>query len=338
MRAPANSKNMIERYGVELRDFALFVPIAAGTLAERARRGGVLVAGLIVLLCIVSLGLTDPRTIAQEVVGKDRLRMAMEATLLSVEQEKAQAAKPGSDFKECANGCPVMIVIPAGKFIMGSPESEPDRNASEGPPHEVMIAKPFAVSKFEVTFEEWDACAAAAACPRAPDHWGRGAMPVINVSWVDAKQYVTWLSQLTGKHYRLLTEAEWEYAARAGSNTRYSWGNDLGMGNANCDGCGSQWDLQQTAPVGSFKPNGSELYDVHGNVWEWVEDSWHETYDRAPTDGSAWLQGGNPSYRVIRGGSWRNESDEVRAAVRFQRNARVRFDTLGFRVARTMQP
>ena len=162
------------------------------------------------------------------------------------------------------------IVIPAGKFIMGSPKNESDRNASEGPPHEVTIAKPFAVSKFEVTFEEWDACAAAAACPRVPESWGRGEMPVINVSWVDAKQYVTWLSQLTGKHYRLLTEAEWEYAARAGSNNRYSWGNDLGMGDANCDGCGSQWDLQQTAPVGSFKRNRFGLCDVHGNVWEWL--------------------------------------------------------------------
>jgi formylglycine-generating enzyme required for sulfatase activity len=215
----------------------MFVPVAAGTLAERARRGVVLVASLIVLLCFVSLCLIDPRTIAQEVVGQDRWRMAMD--LLSAEQEKAQAVKPGSDFKECANGCPVMIVIPACKFIMGSPKNESDRNASEGSPHEVTIATPFAVSKFEVTFEEWDACAAAAACPRVPESWGRGEMPVINVSWVDAKQYVTWLSQLTGKHYRLLTEAEWEYAARAGSNTRYSWGNDLGIGDANCDGCGS---------------------------------------------------------------------------------------------------
>ena len=124
--------------------------------------------GFIALLFFVSFGSIDPRTIAQEVVGHDRLRMAMEPALLSVEQEKAQAAKPGSDFKECAKGCPGMIVIPAGKFIMGAPKNELDRNASEGPPHEVTIAKPFAVSKFEVTFEEWDACAAAAACPRVP--------------------------------------------------------------------------------------------------------------------------------------------------------------------------
>src|SRR6516162_4390856 len=135
---------------------------------------------------------------------------------------------------------------------MGPPENEPDRISSEGPPHEVAIEKPFALSKFEVTFEEWDACVAAAACPRAPDGWGRGTMPAINVSWVDAKQYVGWLSQLTGKEYRLPTEAEWEYAARAGADTRYSWGDDVGMGNANCDECGSQWGLQ-TVPVGSFK-------------------------------------------------------------------------------------
>jgi formylglycine-generating enzyme required for sulfatase activity len=203
----------------------------------------------------------------------------------------------------------------------------------------VTVAKPFAVSKFEVTFEEWDACVAATACPRVPDRWGRGEMPVINVSWGDAKQYVGWLSRLTGKEYRLLTEAEWEYAARAGANTRYSWGDDPGMGNANCDGCGSQWDLRQTAPVGSFKPNALGLYDMHGNVWEWVEDSWHENYDGAPTDASAWLRGGDPSFRVVRGGSWRNESARsVRAAVRAKRHANVRFDTLGFRIARTIMP
>ena len=337
-RMPANSENMAEQYGAQLKDFALFVAIAAGTLAARARRSRTLIADLMSLLCLVTLGFMGPRAIAQEVVGQAPWRMAMDSTVLTGDQERAHAAKPGSDFKECANSCPVMIVIPAGKLIMGSPENEPDRNASEGPQHQVTIAKPFAISKFEVTFEEWDACVAAAACPRVADRWGRGNMPVINVSWVDAKQYVGWLSQLTGKQYRLPTETEWEYAARAGANTRYSWGDDLGMGNANCNGCGSQWDLQQTAPVGSFKPNRLGLYDMHGNVWEWVEDSWHENYDVAPTDGSAWLQGGDPNFRVVRGGSWRNESELVRAAVRFKRNANVRFDTLGFRIARTITP
>jgi hypothetical protein len=151
-RTPANGENVAEQYVVELRDFALFIPIAASTLAARARRGRLLAAGLIVLLRLVCLGFMDPGAIAQEVVGQNRWRMAMDPTVLTVEQEKAQAAKPGSGFKECANGCPVMIVIPAGKFIMGSLESESDRDASEGPPHEVTITKPFAVSKFEVTF------------------------------------------------------------------------------------------------------------------------------------------------------------------------------------------
>jgi formylglycine-generating enzyme required for sulfatase activity len=311
---------------------------AKGASSARAQRASMLVTGSIIVLCLAALSVIDPGAIGQEVVGQYRWRMAMDPTVLSVDQEKEKAAKPGSDFKECANGCPVMIVIPAGKFIMGSPENESDRSASEGPQHEVTVAKPFAVSKFEVTFEEWDACVAAAACPRVTDHWGRGNMPIINVSWGDAKQYVGWLSQLTGKEYRLLTEAEWEYAARAGANTRYSWGDDPRMGNANCDGCGSRWDLRQTAPVGSFKPNALGLYDMHGNVWEWVEDSWHENYYGAPADGSAWLQDGDPSFRVVRGGSWRNESELVRAAVRVRRHTKVQFDTLGLRVARTIGP
>jgi formylglycine-generating enzyme required for sulfatase activity len=163
-------------------------------------------------------------------------------------------------------------------------------------------------------------------------------MPVINVSWVDAKAYVGWLSQVTGKDYRLLSEAEWEYAARAGSHTRYPWGDDLGKANANCDGCGSGWDLSQTAPAGSFKPNRFGLYEMHGNVWEWVEDTWHENYDGAPSDGTVWLWRADPSLRVIRGGAWRNEGYLIRSALRERRNMHVRFDTLGIRVARTLNP
>jgi formylglycine-generating enzyme required for sulfatase activity len=292
----------------------------------------------LVLLFLAELGFTGPRPIVQDVIAQYRGRVLTEPAVLTAEEEKLKAAKPGSDFKECENGCPVMIVIPPGKFIMGSSENERGREPSEDPQHEVTIAEPFAVSKFEVTFEEWDACAATAACPRVTDHWGRGEMPVINVSWGNAKQYVGWLARLTGKDYRLLTEAEWEHAARAGANTRYFWGDDPGTGNANCDGCGSQWDRQQTAPVGSLKPNAFGLYDMHGNVWEWVEDGWHGSYNGAPADGSAWLRGADPNYRVVRGGSWRNESDLVRAAARVKRNIKVRFDTLGFRVARTMKP
>ncbi|MCA6117327.1 formylglycine-generating enzyme family protein [Bradyrhizobium sp. WSM 1738] len=151
-------------------------------------------------------------------------RFSAAPAVLTMEQEKNLAA--GSEFRECAVACPLMVVIPAGKSTMGSPEYEAGRTKGERPQYEVTIAKAFAASKYEVTFDQWDACVAAAACPRVMDAWGRGNMPVINVSWGDAKQYVAWLSRLTGKEYRLLTEAEWEHAARAGAKTRYSWGNE----------------------------------------------------------------------------------------------------------------
>ena len=232
-----------------------------------------------------------------------------------------------------------MVVVPAGKFMMGSPESEEDRFDDEGPQHEVTIAKPFAVGRTEVTFAEWDACVAAGACAKASDaSWGRGNQPVFNVTWDDAQKYIAWLSRLTGKRYRLLTEAEWEYAARAGATTAYSWGDEIGRGNANCGGCGSKWDTHQPAPVGWFKPNAFGLYDMHGNVEEWVEDAWHESYEGAPVDGSPWLQGGDTSRRVVRGGSWVDLPQFLRAAVRFRNTSGVRYNDLGFRLARTLSP
>jgi formylglycine-generating enzyme required for sulfatase activity len=259
--------------------------------------------------------------------------------VLTVAQEKEKAATPGSKFNECVTSCPTMVVVPSGKFIMGSPNGERDRFADEGPQHEVTIAKPFAVGKTEVTFAEWDACVAAGACAKASDSGrGPGDQPAVNVSWNDAKEYVAWLSRITGKEYRLLSEAEWEYAARAGTTTAYSWGDEIGEGNANCGGCGSHWDKKQTAPVGSFKPNDFGLYDIHGNVWEWCEDVWHDNYTGAPIDGSAWLEGGDASRRVVRGGSWSNYPLFLRAANRSLGGTDGRSNDIGFRLARTLNP
>jgi formylglycine-generating enzyme required for sulfatase activity len=228
-----------------------------------------------------------------------------------------------------------MMVIRAGGFTMGSSESK-----DEKPPHQVKIRQPFAVGKYDVTFDEWDACTEAGQCGgyRPNDQgWGRGKRPVINVSWDDAKAYVGWLSTKTGQSYRLLSEAEWEYAARAGGQTKYPWGDDIGKGQANCDGCGSQWDNKQTAPVGSFPPNPWGLYDMQGNVWQWVEDPYHDTYDGAPADGSVWARGGASS-RVLRGGSWFDRPDFLRSALRGWGQPDGRYISIGFRVARTLLP
>jgi len=249
-----------------------------------------------------------------------------------------RALKPGDTFRECAKDCPEMVVLPAGEFMMGSSADDPDHYDNEGPLHRVTIAQPVAVSKFEVTFEQWDACVAVGGCARVPDsNMGRGMRPVINVSWDHAQQYVAWLAEMSGRPYRLLSEAEWEYAARAGTTTAFSWGDELGKNNANCNGCGSEWDGRQTAPVGSFAPNPFGLYDMHGNVWEWVEDCLHADYEGAPTDGSPWAEG-NCNERVIRGGSWIGYPVGLRSALRFWYSSDDHGADLGLRVARTLSP
>jgi formylglycine-generating enzyme required for sulfatase activity len=245
----------------------------------------------------------------------------------------AGAIQPGSVFRDCPE-CPEMVVVPAGEFFMGSNEG----GANEKPLHKVTIAKAFAIGKFEVTFAEWDACVAAGGCTRSPEDqgWGRGRRPVVNVSWDDATQeYLTWLSRAAGKTYRLLTEAEWEYAARIATRTTYSWGNDIGKSQANCSGCGSQWDAKQTAPVGSFQPNAFGLHDMHGNVWEWVQDCYTTTYVGAPSDGRAAPDAASCS-RVRRGGSWDSLPNDLRLSGRLRNNPRSRFNNLGFRVARAL--
>jgi formylglycine-generating enzyme required for sulfatase activity len=250
--------------------------------------------------------------------------------------EAERALKPLSSFRECATDCPEMIVIPAGTFTMGSPDTGEGRYDTEGPQHEVTIAKPFAASKYDVTLADWDVCVSVGGCPQAGDSgFGRGTRPVIHVSWDDAQTYVAWLSKMTGQPYRLLTEAEWEYAARAGTETAYFWGDEVGSGNAACDGCGSQWDNQQTAPVGSFAANTFGLHDMAGNVWQWVEDCYHASYNGAPGDGSAWTSG-DCSRRVVRGGSWANPPAGMRSAFRNWAGIGNRGGSLGFRIGRTL--
>ena len=261
--------------------------------------------------------------------------------------ERERALKPKDTFKECTN-CPQMMVVPAGSFTMGSPVSEPGHYSDEGPQHTVTLARQFAVGQFELTFDEWDACVAGGGCNgyKPPDAgWGRGRRPAIVVSWDDANAYVAWLSKLTGKSYRLLSEAEYEYATRAGTQTAYPWGNAIGKNNANCNGCGSQWDNRQTAPVGSFAPNQFGLYDMVGNVWEWTEDCYHDSYGGAPSDGAAWTCGGlgslfgpviGASQRVLRGGSWYLLPGYLRSGERLSNPPVDRVSGIGFRVGRTL--
>jgi formylglycine-generating enzyme required for sulfatase activity len=254
-----------------------------------------------------------------------------------LEPETERKLRPKQSFKECAS-CPEMVVVPAGEFMMGSSANEKGRHGNESPQHKVTIARTFAVSKFEVTFDEWDACVAVGGCDHVEDQgWGRGRMPVINVNWGEAQRYVAWLSKQTGKPYRMLSEAEWEYAARAGSEKVYPWGDEIGEGNANCDGCGSEWDDKQTAPVGSFAANTFGLHDMQGNVWEWVEDCYHENYQGAPQDGSAWTTD-DCSRRAVRGGSWVDRPLDVGSASRLGFAASDRGIVFGLRVGRTLTP
>jgi formylglycine-generating enzyme required for sulfatase activity len=253
--------------------------------------------------------------------------------------------KPKDSFKDCSE-CPEMVVIPAGEFMMGSPAGEEGREDDEGPQRKVTIAKPFAVGKFEVTFAEWDTCVAAGGCKHRPgdEGWGRGTRPVINVSWDDIKkEYLPWLSRKTGKVYRLLTEAEWEYAARADTTTPFATGRTITTDQANFDGNATYGGSakgqhrQKTVDVGTFQPNAFGLYEMRGNVWEWLEDCYHDSYRGAPTDGSAWTTT-DCGRRVVRGGSWSSFPRDLRAADRFRNSPRFRVNGNGFRLARTLSP
>ncbi|MCY4671545.1 MAG: SUMF1/EgtB/PvdO family nonheme iron enzyme [Rhodococcus sp.] len=253
--------------------------------------------------------------------------------------------------------CPALTIVRPGSYVMGAPAGEANRDEDEGPLHEVTIPDGLAVGTFEVTLREWQACAEEGGCRRRPDDesWGRFDRPVIDVNWSDAQRYVEWLSEQTGFEYRLLTEAEWEYVARAGVGAARYW---EGTASTACEyanvaddaarssggflwpetwtfsDCNDGFDA--TAPVGSFSPNGFGLHDVLGNVWEWTEDCWNDRYVQAPSDGSAW-ETGDCGRRVVRGGAWNTQPEQVRVAVRDGVRAGTRSNNLGFRVVRRLE-
>ncbi len=264
--------------------------------------------------------------------------LAMAACCLLTQVALAQkAAAPAVKIPE-------MVVIPSGQFIMGSPTSDRGRVNSESPQHMVSI-KSFAMGKYDVTFDEWEACVAGGGCKgHMPGDrgWGRGNRPVIYVDWDDAQNYVKWLSGVTSQHWRLPTEAEWEYAARAGTTSAYYWGDSGNHDYANygADECcqGAKLGKDQwinTSPVGSFEPNKFGLYDMVGNVYQWLQDCANDNYQGAPTDGSAWLKG-DCEARELRGGSWYFFQENLRSAMRFYLPSMLRFNFIGFRVVREL--
>gem|GEM_PF-4323433 len=282
---------------------------------------------------------------------------ASEVTIAAAAATEPAEPADGASFRDCA-GCPEMVVIPAGRFLMGtSAESGARPNSDESPQHAVTIAKPFALGRFEITFDDWKACVSDGGCSARPAKEGgkRGRRPASTMSWDDIKnQYLPWLSRKSGHAYRFPTEAEWEYAARGGPSApaglKFAFGNDdsriCEYGNVadlSASDAPPSWIVSpckdgfaQTAPVGSLKPNAMNLYDMHGNVWEWVEDCWNGNYQNAPSDGSAWTKG-DCSLRVVRGGSWATDVNGARSADRGWNRPNAGSRSIGFRVARTLE-
>ena len=306
----------------------------------------------------------------------DAQRRAKAEEARKARARRAETSTPGREFDDCggAGWCPRMVVVPAGSFMMGSPSSEKRRRDSEGPQRVVTISRPFAVGKYEVTRGEFERFVEASGHSMGNSCWtyedgklkdrsGRNWRnpgyrqtdrdPVACVSWKDAKSYVRWLSRETGQEYRLLAESEWEYAARAGTRSSRHWGENVSGQCSYANGADRKaqetrnldWTVAPcddgfayTAPVGSFGANGFGLHDMAGNVWEWVEDCWHGSYNGAPSDGSAWTSGGNCRGRVLRGGSWLNSPGNLRSANRNWLVTGIRSSSDGFRISRTLTP
>lgn len=235
-------------------------------------------------------------------------------------------------FQDC-DSCPKMVRLPAGRFTMGAAGGD----GSEQPVHEVTIGYGFAIGRFEVTVAQWLACTNAGACSYEPEAGSRPNLtPVRNVSWDDAQEFVAWLGKVTGKPYRLPSEGEWEYAARAGTQSAYWWGDSLGTGRASCKDCGGPWNKRRPAAIGSYPANPFSIYDLNGGVAEWTDDCWNNNHAGAPADGSSRTKR-DCQKRVLRGGSWRDEGGYLRSASRLYYDASVPYIVNGFRVALTLK-
>ena len=299
----------------------------------------------------------------QEEAARERAEARRQAAVPGKVSRPMQSVEVFRDSLRGGGEGPAMVVLPTGRFRMGELSGDGRRRHSERPVHTVTISRRIAMGQYPVTFEDYDRIGFLEAFLGNPwstlgrklhssfDHrpsdqgWGRGRRPVIMVNWHDAKAYAVWLSKQTGKRYRLPSESEWEYAARAGTETRYSWGDEIGVNRANGpnegpggNNFGSKWSSRQTSPVGSFAPNGFGLYDMHGNVCEWVEDCWHDNYEGAPSDGSAWTIDSlvGEDKRVWRGGSYSRLRPNLRSAARgCLRSSGVDY-CLGFRLVQDL--
>ncbi len=256
---------------------------------------------------------------------------------LALAASASDPSEPGAVFKDCPD-CPEMVVIPPGQFLMGSQATDTEADADEHPLRQVKVLSVFAIGRGPVTFAEWDFCVRDGWCPAASDRgWGRSNRPVINVNWADVQQFLGWLHFKTGRAYRLPLEAEFEYAARAGTVSRYWWGNTIGVNNTVCQGCGSTWDGKMTAPVGSFKANPFGLFDMLGNVWQWTQECWQEPGKTTSATSKSFIPD-SCELRVVRGGAWDRKPRSLRAANRARLVAIGRAGDVGFRAVRDLTP
>jgi len=326
------------RYGARLRDVdrAYLDACEQVALKDASRRGyrRAIAAMLLLIITLGAIGWAKQDWAALQWKLYTKIRPFMESKIrpYAISDQAEATLRPGQTFRECAEdvACPLMVVIPAGSFMMGSK----DGRENETPVHQVTVDR-FAVGKFEITFDEWDACAANGWCKPNPEKFGRGKQPAIYVSWLDAVDYTQWLSAATGRRYRLLSEAEWEYVARAEQATTFVWGDDLGKANANCQSCGNEFDGKRTVEVHSFRPNNFGLHNMNGNVWEWCADAAEHSYKGAPDDGSS-RKGDPTSLRVLRGGAWNTAPINLRPSARYAAPPNGRHDDYGFRIARSM--